>query len=52
MIGFIKKHIRNILLVAICIAYIVMMCTLPYPGIPVIGLIFTVPTFFYDEDEP
>lgn len=52
MIGFIKKHIRTILLVAICVAYIVMMCTLPYPGIPTIGLIFTVPMFFYNEDEP
>lgn len=50
MLKFIKKNGRKIILVGCCLAYIYLLFTTRYPGIPIIGLIFTIPLFF-DEGE-
>lgn len=50
MLRFIKKHGRKIILGIICCVYFWMIATFKYPGIPAIGLIFTIPLFF-DEGE-
>lgn len=50
MLKFIKKNGRKIILGAVCCIYLWMIAAFKYPGIPAIGLIFTIPLFF-DEGE-
>ena len=50
MLEFIKKNGWKFILGIVCCIYLWMIATFKYPGIPAIGLIFTIPLFF-DEGE-